>query len=273
MTPCTRRARRPGPGTPDGCSRARGRSAPGPRRCSPGPPRGRRGRGSVGSMSVHSAWGKVCMSAAASTIVMSARRTTMPRSIEVEVARPEGRHRPRAARRGGSRPRRSSRRAGTPPGRWCGGGRGPRRSPAVGAARQGWALRAQAPGDCGAPTGGGRQRHLVEAVQDGRVAVPPDAGHRGGAQVEAPIEIAGPERPGHGRLDRASRGSPRPRRRRRGAAPAPSACEELLTGGRDALGRPRPGSRRPRAGSRGPRCQRRQTSAGMPPRGWHSYSP
>ena len=45
--------------------------------------------------------------------------------------------------------------------------------------------------------------HLVEAVQDRRVAVPADAGDRRRAQVQAPVQVRCPQRPGHRRLDRA----------------------------------------------------------------------
>ena len=92
---------------------------------------------------------------------------------------------------------------------------------------------AQAPGDCGVATSDGRQRHLVEPVQDRRVAVPSDAGDRGRAQVEAPVEVDGPQGPGHGRLDR------RHVAHHDDIAVAPAGraafSEQLRAGGRDAL--------------------------------------
>ncbi len=91
----------------------------------------------------------------------------------------------------------------------------------------------QARRDFGVPDPFGRQRHLVEAVQDRGVAVPADAGHRRRAQVEAPVQIRRPERPGDRGLDRrdvadhddVAVGA---------ARAAPVGGEQFLAGGRDA---------------------------------------
>ena len=115
-------------------------------------------------------------------------------------------------------------------------------------------------------------RANAEAVQDRRVAVPPDPGHRGRAQVQAPVQVDGPQRPGHRGLDRADVARPRPRRRRR-AGPrhrrSANSSSQAAAMRRSTSARVSPPSGRK---SRS-RCHRCQTSAGMPPSGWPSNSP
>ena len=144
----------------------------------------------------------------------------------------------------------------------------------------------QARRDCGVPRPLGRQRHLVEPVQDGGVAVPADPGDRRRPQVQPPVEVGRPERPGHRGLDRghvahdddvavaAAGAAPvgrrtAPRRRRRSARPPRPATRRPpdRSHGRAAISARRRRGCRPAAGTRTRRSRPRSSARRRRPGG------
>ena len=130
----------------------------------------------------------------------------------------------------------------------------------------------QARRDCGVPLRPGANATSLKPCRIGASRFQPIRVTEAVRRWRRQYRSACPERPGHRRLDRASRGSRRPRRRRP-AGPRPRRLRTAPRRRRRCAGPPRPGSRRPRGGSRGRRCHRCHTSAGMSPSGWHSNSP